>query len=132
MRNVNEYWFQNIDNFAMLPKALFANPRYKDLNSDDIVLYSLMVDRMSLSLKNKGFRYNDDIFVYFPIKEIKEILKCSNTKAERTLENLQRAGLIFKKRMGLGKPSMIIPLPYEEYKVDENDTLSFDPESDND
>jgi hypothetical protein len=39
--------------FYRLPKALFANERYKDLSDGAKILYGLMLDRMSLSAKNK-------------------------------------------------------------------------------
>ncbi len=38
--------------FYRLPKALFCNPRYKDLSDGAKILYGLMLDRMGLSVKN--------------------------------------------------------------------------------
>ena len=39
--------------FYRLPKALFTNERYKDLSDGAKILYGLMLDRMSLSVKNE-------------------------------------------------------------------------------
>ena len=39
--------------FYRIPKALFTNDCFKDLSSDAKILYGLMLDRMSLSIKNQ-------------------------------------------------------------------------------
>ena len=41
--------------FYRIPKALFTNDCFKDLSSDAKILYGLMLDRMSLSIKNQWF-----------------------------------------------------------------------------
>ena len=41
--------------FYRIPKALFTNECFKDLSSDAKILYGLMLDRMSLSIKNQWF-----------------------------------------------------------------------------
>lgn len=38
--------------FYRLPKALFTDTRYKTLSDGAKILYDLMLDRMSLSMKN--------------------------------------------------------------------------------
>lgn len=39
--------------FYQIPKELFNNDNYKELNSDSILLYGLLLDRLSVSMKNK-------------------------------------------------------------------------------
>ena len=39
--------------FYRIPKALFTDSYFKDLSSDAKILYGLMLDRMSLSIKNQ-------------------------------------------------------------------------------
>ena len=41
--------------FYRIPKALFTDSYFKDLSSDAKILYGLMLDRMSLSIKNQWF-----------------------------------------------------------------------------
>ena len=41
--------------FYRIPKLLFTNDYFKTLSTDAKVLYGLMLDRMSLSIKNKWF-----------------------------------------------------------------------------
>ena len=45
--------------FYRIPKALFTNECFKDLSSDAKILYGLMLDRMSLSIKNQWFDENN-------------------------------------------------------------------------
>ena len=41
--------------FYRIPKALFKNDYFRGLSSDAKILYGLMLDRMSLSIKNQWF-----------------------------------------------------------------------------
>ena len=45
--------------FYRIPKALFTNDCFKDLSCDAKILYGLMLDRMSLSIKNQSFMATD-------------------------------------------------------------------------
>lgn len=38
--------------FYQVPKELFTNPNYEKLNSDSKLLYALLLDRLSVSMKN--------------------------------------------------------------------------------
>lgn len=39
--------------FYQIPKELFTNPAYNNLDSNSILLYGLLLDRLSVSMKNK-------------------------------------------------------------------------------
>lgn len=41
--------------FYRIPKALFQNEYFRNLSSDAKILYGLMLDRMSLSIKNQWY-----------------------------------------------------------------------------
>lgn len=67
--------------FTQLPKALLYEEKYKKMTNDSKVLYSFLVDRVQLSLKNN---YIDDLGrVYIKCSEItmSEILN----KSEKTI-----------------------------------------------
>ena len=38
--------------FYRLPKILFADPRFRGISAEAKILYGLLLDRMSLSVKN--------------------------------------------------------------------------------
>ena len=96
--------------FYRIPKLLFTNDYFKILSTEAKVLYGLMLDRMSLSIKNKWFDEEKRAYIYFSIDEIIEMLNCKKNKAIDTMKELDTEnglGLIEKKRQGQGKPSMI-------------------------
>lgn len=53
--------------FYRIPKALFTNECFKDLSSDAKILYGLMLDRMSLSIKNQWFDEENRALVVYII-----------------------------------------------------------------
>ena len=60
--------------FYRIPKALFTDSYFKDLSSDAKILYGLMLDRMSLSIKNQWFDEKNRAYIYFSIEDIMEII----------------------------------------------------------
>ena len=56
--------------FYRIPKALFTNDCFKELSSDAKILYGLMLDRMSLSIKNQWFDEENRAYIYFSIEDI--------------------------------------------------------------
>lgn len=93
--------------FYRIPKLLFSVKAYSKLSTDAKMLYGLLLDRMSLSIKNQWTDDLGHVFIYFTIKEIKETFKCCCSKAEGLLDELEKHELIERKRNGLGKPNSI-------------------------
>ena len=96
--------------FYRIPKALFQNDYFKNLSSDAKILYGLMLDRMSLSIKNQWFDEQNRAYIYFSIEDIMELLNCGKNKAVKSLQELDQEngiGLIEKKRQGFGKTNII-------------------------
>lgn len=96
--------------FYRIPKALFQNDYFKNLSSDAKILYGLMLDRMSLSIKNQWFDEQNRAYIYFSIKDIMDLLNCGKNKAVKSLQELDQEngiGLIEKKRQGFGKTNII-------------------------
>lgn len=96
--------------FYRIPKALFQNDFFKNLSSDAKILYGLMLDRMSLSIKNQWFDEQNRAYIYFSIEDIMDLLNCGKNKAIKSLQELDQEngiGLIEKKRQGFGKTNII-------------------------
>ena len=76
MQKVQFEYFYNDDSdqysFYRIPKLLFTEEYFSSLSCEAKVLYGLMLDRMSLSLKNKWFDEQDRAYIIFTIEEIKE------------------------------------------------------------
>lgn len=96
--------------FYRIPKLLFASEYFKNLSCEAKVLYGLMLDRMSLSIKNRWLDEEDRVYIFFSVEEIMEMLNCGRNKAVNCLKELDQEtgiGLIEKKRLGLGKANVI-------------------------
>ena len=71
--------------FYRIPKALFTDPQFKDLSTDAKVLYGILLDRMSMSLKNHWLDEQNRVYIIFTLEEIMEALNCANQKATRLI-----------------------------------------------
>jgi len=96
--------------FYRIPKLLFTSPEFRTLSDSAKILYGLMLDRTSLSIKNNWIDKQGRVYIYFKIDTIKETMGCSAAKATRLLAELDSEkgmGLIEKVKHGQGKPSII-------------------------
>ena len=96
--------------FYRIPKVLFTAECFKSLSCEAKVLYGLLLDRMSLSIKNRWFDEEDRVYIIFTVEEIMELMCCKTQKAVKLMKELDAdggIGLIEKKRLGLGKPNVI-------------------------
>lgn len=108
------HYFQGMEcdmySFYRIPKLLFTSEYFKNLSCEAKVLYGLMLDRMSLSIKNRWFDEEDRAYIFFSVEEIMEMLNCGRNKAVNCLKELDQEkgiGLIEKRRIGLGKTNVI-------------------------
>ena len=93
--------------FFRIPKALFQERRFQDLSTDAKTLYGILLDRMSLSVKNEWFDKKGRVFIIFTIEDVKRTFRCADNKATRLLRELEEFGLIERKRRGQGKPCLV-------------------------
>lgn len=111
--------------FYRLPKALIKDRRFKDISSDSKLLYSILLDRMSLSLKNHWVDELNRVYIIYTLKEVMIEFECSERKASSLMAELKRGGLIEKKRRGLGKADLvyvknfIVPKDYSDFERNE-------------
>ena len=96
--------------FYRVPRLLIKDERFRGLSSDAKLLYGLMLDRMSLSMKNGWLDDENRAYIIYAVENIMEDLGCSKptcTKVIKELDADNGIGLIEKKRRGLGKPDII-------------------------
>ena len=99
--------------FYRVPRLLIKDERFKGLSSDAKLLYGLMLDRMSLSIKNGWFDEQNRAYIVNSIENMMDDLGCSKStcvKIVKELDSEKGIGLIEKKRRGLGKPDIIYML----------------------
>ena len=96
--------------FYRVPRLLIKDERFKGLSSDAKLLYGLMLDRMSLSMKNGWFDDENRAYIHYTVENIMEDLGCARATCAKIIAELDSKkgiGLIEKKRQGLGKPDII-------------------------
>lgn len=90
---------------SYLPFPRFLVPL--DLSNDAKVLYALLFDRASISRENGYIESDGRIRIYFTLEEAKEKLHRSRQVATRAFQELERSGLIIRRKQGLGRPAVI-------------------------
>ena len=93
--------------FYRIPKLLITDPAYRSVPVEAKVLYGLMLDRMGLSVQNGWLDDHGRVFIYYTVDSVREDLCCGKEKACKLQADLERAGLIERRRQGLTKPSLI-------------------------
>ena len=96
--------------FYRVPRLLIKDERYRGLSSDAKLLYGLMLDRMSLSMKNGWLDDKNRAYIIYTIDNIMDDLGCSKPTCIKIIKELDSdsgIGLIEKVRRGLGKPDII-------------------------
>ena len=113
--------------FYRIPKLLFTDSRFSSLSAESKTLYGILLDRMDLSMKNGWLDKQNRVYLFFTVQEIQESLGCGKNKAIQLIQELEKAGLIERKRQGMGKPSFvyvknILSCPESELKRFKNQT----------
>ncbi|MDR3277597.1 MAG: replication initiator protein A [Oscillospiraceae bacterium] len=93
--------------FFRLPKALFANPRYRAMSSDAKLTYALLFERLSLSMQNGWSNDKVEVFLIYTREDIAEELGVTYKKAMAAFRELIANGLIFEIRCGRGMANKI-------------------------
>lgn len=80
------------------PKFLSENKKYANLTNDDRVAYMLIKDRYRYSLSNNWIDKDKNVYVYFTIEELRQLLHVGKNKVTRVKNRLKNrlidAGLL--------------------------------------
>ena len=93
--------------FIRIPKILLTHEAFADLSIQAKVLFGILLDRMSLSMRNEWLDEENRVYIIYQIQEIQKDLGFSKKKAMDYLGELEKIGLVEKKRRGLGLPSIL-------------------------
>ena len=115
--------------FFRIPRVLIQDPKFKQVSTDAKLLYGLMLERMSLSMKNGWLDEENRVYIIYTLENIMEDLNCGKDKGVKILAELDTVkgiGLIERKKRGLGKPSFIYVKNFMSAKVstEEGQSLS--------
>lgn len=93
--------------FYQIPKILIVDERFDQLSLDAKLLYALMLDRAALSSKNGWLDDKGRVYIIYTLEQVMADLHCANQKVSRMMKELEKIGLIERKRQGQGKPTLI-------------------------
>lgn len=93
--------------FLQIPLMLIKDEHFKKLSDGAKILYSLLLNRTSLSARNGWKDAEGRVYIIYTTEEIMEDLNCWKEKATKTMKELKEIGLIKSVRQGMGKPNMI-------------------------
>ncbi len=99
--------------FYQTPKALFKNPRYKGLSLGSKLMYSILRDRLDMSIENNWKDEKGYIYLIFSIEELASLLEIDRKAVMRYKKLLVDYKLIIDKRLGQGRSNMIYVLKPE-------------------
>ncbi|WP_341393193.1 replication initiator protein A [Clostridium sporogenes] len=89
-------------------KFFFTNPKYTNLSNDAKITWSILRDRLDLSIRNNWVDENGDIFFIYTNEKLKSILNISSpNKLSKIKKELTQANLFSQKRVGLNKPNKL-------------------------
>ena len=98
-----------MDNYIKMSKTVLNLVKNNRLSLNAAVLYSLLCDRLELSVKNGIFDKSGRPFVIFTRAEALQILGVSERTAKKVFDELCESGLITEKRQGNGLANRIYP-----------------------
>ena len=95
--------------FYRVPKTLLTDSRYKGVSIEAKVLYGLLLDRMSLSVRNGWMDKDRRVYIYFTQEDAMALMNCGKDKATKLFRELDQGGigLIERKKQGQGRPTRI-------------------------
>ena len=93
--------------FIRIPKLLLLSPEFRKLSIQAKMLYAVLLDRMSLSVKNHWMDEQNRVYIIYQVDEIVQDLGFTKRKAMDVLTELEQFGLVARKRRGRGLPNYL-------------------------
>jgi len=94
--------------FLQMPRFImvgeFAGNR---ISNNARILYTLLLDRHKISIKNGWHDENGDVYIYFKREEMEQQLGISERTVVKVIQELKTFSLVEEKKQGLNKPNKI-------------------------
>lgn len=97
--------------FLQFPRVVWNDKKLSPLAK---MLYIALFDRMKVSRKNGWYDDNLDVYIYYKIESICDMLQVGGKKAQQLKKELRDRGLIKEVRQGLNKPNKIYVQAFEK------------------
>jgi len=134
---------QNINNRvrytrqSIVSNTFYQTPRFltagefagNKLTNNARILYTLLLDRHRISVKNNWFDDNGEVYIYFKREEMENQIGLSKVTIIKVMQELKDVLLVEEKQQGLNKPNKIYLLS-PIIGNDESPTPYIDPDAD--
>ena len=84
--------------FYRIPKLLITDPYFEELDNEAKLMYGLLLDRMSLSVKNGWFDKQRRVYIIYGQKKLMQDLHRGRNKVYDMLNALEKIGLIEREK----------------------------------
>jgi hypothetical protein len=117
---INANTVRNFD-FITIPRALIKDDKFKSLDGNAKLLYGLMLSRTALSAihLDKFSDENGNIFIIYTVNQVMDDLCVSNKTACKLISDLEKIGLITRKKQGRGNPSLTYVMDFNSVVINE-------------
>lgn len=109
------------EDFLRFPLSLLANPKYREISLEAKFIYTLLLNRLTLSQKNGWINEDNEVYLIYTREEASNILSISYRKAIAAFKELIAVGLLFEQRQGRGYPNLLYVLKAELENEDASD-----------
>ena len=100
--------------FYQFPQWLLKEEPYKNLGDKAKMMYMLLFDRRTLSIKNKWYDGDGQIYMYFTNEQFMKELNCANGSVVKAKKELAQVGLLKETRQGMNKPNRLYIAGYSK------------------
>lgn len=99
----------DIDNerYYQVPISFFTNPYYRELSNDSKIAYSILKNRLTLSIKNNWLDNDGAVYIFYTQDKLSEIMNISRRTVARVIIQLKEHNLIDVVQQGRGLPAKI-------------------------
>lgn len=101
------------DDFLRFPMTLLANPKYREISLEAKFIYSLLLNRLTLSQTHGWVNEEKEVYLIYTREEAANVLNISYRKAIAAFRELIEVGLLFEQRQGRGQPNLLYVLKAE-------------------
>lgn len=110
------------EEFLRFPLTLLANPKYREMSLEAKFIYSLLLNRLTLSQKNNWINEDNEVYLIYTREDAANTLNITYRKAISAFKELIEVGLLFEQRQGRGFPNLLYVLKAE---LADEDSLEF-------
>jgi len=94
--------------FLQMPRFLYAGEFAGNRISNNARnLYTLLLDRHKVSIKNNWYDESGEVYIYFKREEMEQQLGISERTVTKVMQELKDLSLVEEKKQGLNKPNKI-------------------------